>query len=40
MASVDFPRAIAETGYMQNYYAESEYLRLMEAATKLSIDLK
>ena len=34
------PKAVAETGYMPNYYEDSEYQQLLDTIAKLSKVLK
>ena len=40
IACIDLPKAVAETGYMPNYYEDSEYQKLLDTITKLSKVLK
>ena len=40
MACISFPKAIAETGYMEDFYQDSEYQKLLDAITKIAKDLK
>ena len=40
IACIDLPKAVSETGYMPNYYEDSEYQKLLDTITKLSKVLK